>query len=214
MEQYNEIPTTAIEHIRQHRNTEISINEDHYAVGYILRGSCRISSAEGTLHYDEHTPYIIDRGEHTIECRTSACGIFEQVIIHFYDTPNNVEESVPTSEIVRFDHAVLSSLTTNLSIEQLAERCCISLSTFKRRFRSRYSAAPHRWITEQRMGLARTTLLSTNLTMQAVMALCGFENSPHFISLFKRHFNITPARLRRLNMRQQRESIEAANDDI
>ena len=197
-----------IEHIREFRNTTTTHSADHFCIGYIFRGKCRINSLTLTDEIDERSAYIIGRGDHTIECIPGELGIFEQIIVHLYNDPTRDNDdmlSLPDRELLRFETAVVMGLATNLSVEELAERCCISLSTFKRRFRTRYSQPPHKWLTEQRLKLTREVILTTNLPLSDIVEASGFVNSSHFISLFRRHFGITPARLRR---QYRRRSID------
>ena len=193
-----------IEHIREFQTTTTKHSADHFCIGYIFRGSCRINSATASNEVSERTAYIIGRGDHTLEYTPGDLGIFEQIIIHLRnDATESTSEglALPDKELLRFENAVIMGLAANLSVEELAERCCISLSTFKRRFRLRYSQPPHRWLTEQRLQLTRAVILSTTLSLSDVVEASGFINSSHFISLFRRHFGITPARLRRLHRR-------------
>ena len=189
-----------IEHIREFTKTTTQHSSDHFCIGYIFRGQCRINSPTSVDEIGERHAYIIGRGDHTVECIPNNLGIFEQIVIHLRnDALCNDDEnlSLPDRELLRFENAVVMGLAANLSVEELAERCCISLSTFKRRFRVRYSQPPHKWLTEQRLALTREAILTTSLPLGDIVEASGFINSSHFISLFRRHYGITPARLRR-----------------
>ncbi len=193
-----------IEHIREFQTTTTTHSADHFCIGYIFRGHCRINSATASNEISERTAYIIGRGEHTLEYTPGDLGVFEQIIIHLRNdaTKSTCEAlALPDRELLRFENAVIMGLAANLSVEELAERCCISLSTFKRRFRLRYSQPPHKWLTEQRLQLTRAAILTTTLSLSDIVEASGFINSSHFISLFRRHFGITPARLRRVHRR-------------
>lgn len=194
-----------IEHIREFRNVTTTQSVDHFCIGYIFRGRCRINSASSTDEFAERTAYIIGRGNHTIEYTPGELGVFEQIVVHLQNEATNCKcdvLSLSDRELLRFENAVVMGLAANLSVEELAERCCISLSTFKRRFRVRYSQPPHKWLTQKRLELTRQAILTTNLPLGDIVEASGFVNSSHFISLFRRHFGITPARLRRMHRRR------------
>ena len=59
-------------------------------------------------------------------------------------------------------------------------------------------------VSEVRMELAREYLRSTDLTMQEIAYLLGYEHAPSFFQAFKRQFGHTPTELRR-EQRRARE---------
>ena len=96
----------------------------------------------------------------------------------------------------RFQRAIASSLLKNVSLDDIAASCCLSVSTFKRRFRARYSTSPHRWFLAQRLKIAYTLILTTTVSISLIATICGFPNTSHFIAQFRRRYSITPMRLR------------------
>ena len=114
----------------------------------------------------------------------------------------NIERLDGDDEYIRIENERLAKaleygIKSTATIEELAAMCYQSVSTFKRRFRVRYSQPPHKWLTEQRLALTREAILTTSLPLGDIVEASGFINSSHFISLFRRHYGITPARLRR-----------------
>ena len=80
----------------------------------------------------------------------------------------------------------------NLQIEEFARLCGRSLSTFKREFKRIYNSTPGKWLLKKRLELARSLMLSTNLTVQEICYDCGFESDSHFVRSFKNQFGNTP----------------------
>lgn len=171
---------------------------EHYTIGYIIKGSCRVRSNDEWREFPESCLYLLNRGRHLIENRSDANGIFEQVAIHFdsdtFARRSDVEE---TEEERRFERVVLSAIMTNCTISELAEQCYLSLSTFKRRFIERYGMPPHRWLLHRRLALARHILSTTSIATGDLAAACGFANVSHFIQSFKRRYGTTPQAERR-----------------
>jgi AraC-like DNA-binding protein len=199
------------EYIRNTENATFSIATEHYAIGYIFHGNCRIVS--GCKHHDvpECCLYILERGEHIIKNSTDPNGIFEQVVIHL--EPENIASTETTdSEDARMEQVVMAAVAENLSLEELAERCYVSVSTFKRRFRRRYSLSPHRWFILRRLDLAYRLTLATDIAVTEIARLCGFTNPSHFISAFKRHYSTTPATLRRTTRSEGKRSNNSVNE--
>lgn len=199
------------EYIRNTENTTFSIATQHYAVGYIFHGNCKILSGYKHHEIPESCLYVLERGEHIIKNTTDPNGIFEQVVIHL--EPNEItSKAAMESEDLRLEQVVMGAVAENLSLEELAERCCVSVSTFKRRFRRRYSISPHRWFILRRLDVAYRLTLATDLAVTEIARLCGFTNPSHFISAFKRHYKTTPATLRRTTRKAHSEESCITNE--
>ena len=95
----------------------------------------------------------------------------------------------------RFEQAIEYGLHQDVSIKELADMCCQSISTFKRRFRTRYSMPPHKWFTIQKLELAYKILHDQDIAVVELIKICGFGNASHFITLFRKRYGISPARL-------------------
>lgn len=97
----------------------------------------------------------------------------------------------------RFAQAIEIGLRTTTAIEELANICCQSVSTFKRRFRERYSMSPHKWFMIHKLQLAYKIIEEQNVTIGELTKLCGYNNTSHFIATFRKRYGISPARLSR-----------------
>lgn len=106
----------------------------------------------------------------------------------------------------RFERAVEYGLRCAVAIDELAQMCCQSISTFKRHFHARYSMSPHRWFTLRKLELAYTIILERDIAIVELTKLCGFNTSSHFIAAFRKRYGISPARLsKQLREEQQQE---------
>ncbi|MFG6355178.1 MAG: AraC family transcriptional regulator, partial [Alistipes sp.] len=100
-------------------------------------------------------------------------------------------------DITRFESAVYGNIYTNLSLEEISSKLCLSISSFKRKFRRSFHCPPHKWFLEKRMARARGMVLATDMSISQIGQVCGFTNQSHFIKLFKRFFGSTPTVYRR-----------------
>ena len=87
----------------------------------------------------------------------------------------------------------------NLSLENYAQLCHMSLSTFKKFFKQCYHSTPAVWLKDKKLELSAQQLLTTDLSIGQVSFNCGFEDTSHFIRVFKQKNGSTP-----LQYRQQR----------
>jgi len=87
----------------------------------------------------------------------------------------------------------------NLTLENYAELCNRSLSTFKRDFAKYFNTSPGKWLCEKRIRQAATLLFSTKLSISEIAFDCGFENLSHFSKSFKMKMKITPKAYRAMH---------------
>lgn len=190
-------PLSAVlfEYVKNSSNATTSIATEYYAIGYIIHGSCHVATRDGSFHVPEQCLYVLERGKHIIKSKTDCNGVFEQVVMHLED--ENIDNYEMSHEDSRLESVVMGAVADNLTLDELARRCFVSVSTFKRRFRRRYSLPPHKWFILRKLDIAYRMLLTTDVAVSEVARLCGFTNSSHFIAAFKRRYHITPASLRR-----------------
>jgi AraC-like DNA-binding protein len=120
-----------------------------------------------------------------------------EMIIQFIQRRDGRLKVADKREEERFYNTIQQAITENLSMDEMAQRCCVSLSTFKRRFKEWIGGSPHEWIIAKRMELAHKILRERDITISSLAKLCGYNNVSHFIEVFKKHYNITPHMLRK-----------------
>ena len=84
----------------------------------------------------------------------------------------------------------------DLKLEEFAALSNRSLSKFKRDFKDYYKTSPGKWLTEQRLLLAKSKLSSSKKTIQEIAFDCGFNNASHFSRAFKKQYAISPTHFR------------------
>ncbi|MCE5289001.1 MAG: helix-turn-helix domain-containing protein, partial [Nocardiaceae bacterium] len=84
---------------------------------------------------------------------------------------------------------ILDWVTENLNVQQtvddLAQRAMMSPRTFARKFVAETGTTPVRWITNQRVLLAKQLLEETDLGLEVIAERCGFSSG----ALLRHHFN-------------------------
>jgi AraC-like DNA-binding protein len=84
----------------------------------------------------------------------------------------------------------------NLKLEEYAQLCHMSLSAFKKTFKQYYSSTPAVWLKQRKLNLARRLVLSSGLNISQISFDCGFEDTSHFIRVFKEKHHLTPLQYR------------------
>lgn len=112
---------------------------------------------------------------------------------------SRVLASVDTAQ-ENFEQVIYDHLFKPVSIEALAEMTNRSLTSFKKEFRRHFNTPPHKWYVHQRLIHSRLLLISTNKSISEIGHECSFPNTSHYIKLFKRTYNITPAAYRHAHL--------------
>lgn len=84
----------------------------------------------------------------------------------------------------------------NLAVENYAQLCHMSLSTFKKAFSHYYKATPAVWLKQKKLQLAHRYVLNTDSAIGQISFECGFEDTSHFIRVFKEAYGLTPLQCR------------------
>jgi len=82
----------------------------------------------------------------------------------------------------------------NLSLEQFAEMCHRSLSSFsfKRDFQKYFNETPGRWLLQKRLEYAANLLRISDMNISQIVFESGFEDLSHFSKVFKSKFGSSP----------------------
>ena len=97
---------------------------------------------------------------------------------------------------INFKDVIESNLYTNLTIQELANLCHLSLSSFKRAFRRHYNTTPAKYIKHRRLMRASQLLRNSNNSISQVAFECGFSDLAHFSKSFHHHFGSAPSQYR------------------
>ena len=95
-----------------------------------------------------------------------------------------------------FEQTIHQNIFNDVSIDELAQMCNRSLTSFKKEFKKHFFEPPHKWFIKQRLMHSRLLLISTNKSISEIGIECNFPNTSHFIKLFKKEYGLTPANYR------------------
>lgn len=80
--------------------------------------------------------------------------------------------------------------------EALAERFSLSLRTLHRQLKHQTGSTPQRYLNQLRLLQARHLLRHSEMRITDIAYHCGFGDSNHFSTLFKREFGLSPRTIR------------------
>ncbi|NME70464.1 helix-turn-helix domain-containing protein [Flammeovirga aprica] len=85
---------------------------------------------------------------------------------------------------------------SNLSLEELAKLCHLSLSSFKREFQKIYEETPSKYLSGQRIKKAKELLQSTSLPINEIAYDIGYNDPLYFTRIFKKKEGVSPSQYR------------------
>jgi AraC-like DNA-binding protein len=127
---------------------------------------------------------------------------FEELLHHLFDRQSYADvasylRSLGGDRLEPLRRIMEDNFAYNLELEQFASMCAMSLSTFKRSFADVFHEPPGRWLLRKRLAHGSHLLKTSDRDVNQVALDSGFENTSHFIRVFKERYGRTPAQFRR-----------------
>lgn len=101
----------------------------------------------------------------------------------------------------RAKELLAANLAGDVSLTDLARECRLSTSHFARAFRKSTGLAPHQWLLQRRVELAKALLNEGKLSLGDIAISCGFSDQSHFTRVYTRLCGVSPGAWRRFNNR-------------
>ena len=92
-----------------------------------------------------------------------------------------------------FKQVIENHVLTEISIKELSQLCNMSLSTFKRHFKSIFKTSPNEYLFEKRLENSKKLLSTSEDSMDDIAMLSGFKTTAHFSRKFKEKYGIPPS---------------------
>ncbi|AXT52570.1 AraC family transcriptional regulator [Aquimarina sp. BL5] len=114
----------------------------------------------------------------------NVCSI-QELISDLYST-----RSVHIKKVIELHHY------SNLSLDELAKLCNLSLSSFKREFKKVFNDSPNNYITDQKLKRAKELLSITEMPVGEIAFGVGFNDPLYFTRIFKKKVGKSPTEYR------------------
>ena len=101
----------------------------------------------------------------------------------------------------RAKELLMTDLSGNVGLRELASACRLSASHFSQAFRRTVGSPPHQWLLAQRVERAKQLLLNTNQPLSEIALTTGFADQSHFTRVFTQRVKSSPAAWRRAEAR-------------
>jgi AraC-like DNA-binding protein len=130
---------------------------------------------------------------------------FEELILNILTSPDNSELSAHLLAIRKNDKVDIRETMEKyfmhpLGLNDYAQLCARSLSSFKADFFETFKTSPGKWLMAKRLDHARLLIETTDAPVSEVAAKAGFKNTSHFVRIFKETYGKPPLQYRYLPM--------------
>ena len=105
-------------------------------------------------------------------------------------------DAVLPVDVVRVMELIDRDIAAPLTVREMAAAVHLSVNTLERHFRQAMQISPSEYLQIKRLAAARE-LLAQGHSVQETCEICGFSDYSHFITLFRRHFGVTPLKYRK-----------------
>ncbi len=95
---------------------------------------------------------------------------------------------------------IFANLNSRISIDDLADKACLSPDYFTRLFRQTMNHTPAQYINIKRIEKAQIRLLTENVSVKKLAYSLGYEDPPYFIRVFENLTGMTPHEYRNMNI--------------
>jgi AraC family transcriptional regulator, exoenzyme S synthesis regulatory protein ExsA len=126
---------------------------------------------------------------------------FEELLLSLFSTNKNEALtdyfiSLCQNQQYHMTRVMEENFAYNLKLENYAQLCHMSLSAFKKAFKEHYHTTPASWLKNRKLDLAVHHAVRSTLSISQIAFECGFEDTSHFIRVFKQKYEITPLQYR------------------
>lgn len=95
-----------------------------------------------------------------------------------------------------FRATIQNNLYSGLSVENFAQLCTMSLSSFKRKFKKEFKESPKRYISKKKLEKAVDLLKNSDERISNIAYDCGYETISTFNRSFKSMHGVSPSEFR------------------
>lgn len=179
---------------------EINANEgasllfEHYCTLY-PQLNLPSHDADAFLNHRAYHEYINEYMQMKTYERMQLHGMVEILLSYFvkHAHPKAIISDKRIAAVLNF---VQQNLNATITVEQLADKACLTKSHLIRTFRQSMGITPLQYVIQKKIQFAQTLLLGSEMSIQEISQSIGIDDTSYFIRLFKKNIGFTPQEYR------------------
>lgn len=112
-----------------------------------------------------------------------------------------VQKPLDARRLSRVTEFIAASVDRDFTVKDLASVACMSPAHFSRSFKAATGAAPHEYVSRQRLDLAKRLLSTSDRPLIDIAYAAGFSSQPNFNRAFRKAVGTTPSLYRAQKVR-------------
>jgi AraC-like DNA-binding protein len=114
---------------------------------------------------------------------------------------NDLEISADYTKLLPALEYINTHFSSNISLDVLAGKCCLSSNYFQRIFKRNFGITPFNYMLKMKMEKAIRLLIYTDFPVKQIAFTVGFEDEAYFSRMFSKIYNESPGRYRKINLK-------------
>ncbi len=123
---------------------------------------------------------------------TDFSGILKEIAISYCQLVNKLSDFKYSVPVNRAIIKINGNLSEDLSLQTLAKFNNISAGHFSSLFKRETGVTLTEYVNTKRIAYSKELLITSNLKIKEISAICGIKDLNYFIKLFKKYENTTP----------------------
>jgi len=151
--------------------------------------------AEAFLNHQAYRDYAHAYMKMPLYARMQLRGLVE-ILFSYFVKHAKAKVKVSDKRIAAVLDYIQQNINKTITIEDLADRACLTKSYLIRTFRNTMGVTPLQYVIRKKIQHAQTLLLGSDKSIQEIAAEVGFEDTSYFIRLFRKNIGFTPQEYR------------------
>lgn len=176
----NEIPTSIVKRTNSEQSLKISSND-------------LITKFIDSLEFYFDNPSLVNNDLLELKVKELLLLLIQTSYI---DSVQELITDLYSTKTIKLNEVVALHTFSNLSVNELAKLCNMSLSSFKRTFRTFFNDSPNNYINTKKIEKAKELLKVSELNISDIAYETGFNDPQYFTRLFKKRIGLSPSEFR------------------
>lgn len=179
----NEIPTAIVKRTNSKQSLKISSND-------------LITKFIDSLEFYFDNPALVNNDLLELKVKELLLLLIQT---NYIDSVQELISDLYNTKTIKLTEVIALHTFSNLSVNDLAKLCNMSLSSFKRAFKDFFNDSPNNYINTKKINKAIELLQASELNIGEIAYEVGFNDPLYFTRLFKKRTGLSPSEFRLQN---------------
>ncbi|KQC29462.1 helix-turn-helix domain-containing protein [Flagellimonas eckloniae] len=176
----NEIPTAIVKRTESEQSLKISSND-------------LITKFIDSLEFYFDNPSLVNNDLLELKVKELLLLLIQT---NYIDSVQELITDLYSVKTIKLNEVVTLHTFSNLSVNEMAKLCNMSLSSFKRAFKTFFNDSPNNYLNTKKIEKAKELLQISELNISDIAYETGFNDPQYFTRLFKKRIGLSPSEFR------------------